>query len=69
MLHDCMVEIRTTEAFTDWFAGLRDKRDRDRIASRIDRMEVGNFGDFKSVGDRVSELRLPLLTLRRSQNR
>ena len=53
-----MVQIRQSETFADWFGGLRDKRDRARIAARIDRMEDGNFGDAKPVGDGVSELRL-----------
>jgi putative addiction module killer protein len=30
---------------------------RARIRSRIDKVETGNFGDFRSVGNGVSELR------------
>lgn len=37
--------------------GLCDIPARVRIAKRIDRISEGNFGDFKSVGDGVSELR------------
>jgi len=53
-----MVEIRQSEAFADWFANLADKRARARIAARIERMRDGNYGDAKSVGDGVHELRL-----------
>ena len=53
-----MIEIYQSQEFADWLADLADKRDRARIAARIDRMSDGNSGDAKSVGDGVSELRL-----------
>jgi len=31
---------------------------RTRVLARIDRIEFGNFGDWKSVGEGVSELRI-----------
>ena len=43
------------EPFTDWFNELRDIRTQVRIARRIDRMEAGNFGDFKSLKEGVFE--------------
>ena len=52
-----MIEVRRTAAFIDWLGALRDVRARARIAKRIDRIADGNFGDAKSVGDGVSELR------------
>ena len=52
-----MLEVRRTAAFMDWLAGLRDGQARARIAKRIDRIAVGNFGDTKSVGGGISELR------------
>lgn len=41
-----------------WLAGLRDVRGRAVIARRVARMAQGNLGDSRSVGDRVSELRI-----------
>jgi putative addiction module killer protein len=29
------------------------------ILRRVDRMRLGNFGDHKSVGENISELRIP----------
>lgn len=53
-----MIEVRQTAIFFTWVRKLRDPEARARIASRIDRLSLGNFGDTRSVGDEVSELRL-----------
>lgn len=53
-----MVEIRQTAAYRKWFDGLRDVAARSRIAIRIRRLSLGNFGDVKPVGGGVSELRV-----------
>jgi putative addiction module killer protein len=53
-----VIEVRQTSVFSEWLAGLRDLRGRSVIARRIARMAQGNFGDAKSVGDRVSELKI-----------
>jgi putative addiction module killer protein len=52
-----MFEVCRTAEFIDWLSGLRDVQARARIAKRIDRLVQGNFGDAKSVGNGVSELR------------
>jgi len=41
----------------DWLADL-DAYSRARIAVRIDRLSLGNFGDCKSLREGVSELRI-----------
>ncbi|MDR0458637.1 MAG: type II toxin-antitoxin system RelE/ParE family toxin [Burkholderiaceae bacterium] len=46
--------IRQTEAFAAWRAAMRDMV----AATAIRRMELGNFGDVKSVGEGVSEARV-----------
>ena len=53
-----MVEVRQTEAFARWFDSLRDRQARARILVRIRRLSLGNAGDVKSAGERVSELRI-----------
>ncbi len=53
-----MLEVRQTAIFANWFKGLRDRRAKARIQARIDRMEIGNFGDVAPVGEGVSELRI-----------
>ncbi len=46
------------EPFSEWFESLRDKTIRNRIDRRINRLENGNFGDCRPVGEGVFELRL-----------
>jgi putative addiction module killer protein len=47
-----------SEPFTEWLRGLRDGTTRNRIRQRIARLRLGNFGDTRSVGDGVLELRI-----------
>jgi len=53
-----VVEVRKTAAFAKWLNGLRDARAKARILVRLKRLSLGNFGDWKPVGDSVSELRI-----------
>ncbi|SDN76734.1 putative addiction module killer protein [Methylobacterium phyllostachyos] len=52
-----MFAVRRTAEFIAWLMALRDVQARTRITKRINRMAAGNFGNTKSVGDGVSELR------------
>ena len=47
-----------SDSFLRWLKGLRDKRAQVRIGIRLRRIQDGNFGDTKSVGGGVSELRI-----------
>jgi len=44
--------------FKAWVSSFTDKRIRARILQRLDRLQLGNFGDCKSVGAGVYELRM-----------
>lgn len=46
------------EPFTEWFSTIRDTRAQSRIRSRLVSLEHGNFGDYRSVGGGVFELRI-----------
>jgi len=50
--------VETTSEFDRWLDGLRDAKAQLKIAQRILRLEGGNRGDWKSVGDGVSEMRI-----------
>ena len=52
------MKIEQTEAFEQWFDGLKDRKAKIRITARLVAIqESGHFGDHKSVGPKVSELR------------
>ena len=53
-----MFSIRPLPAFTDWLDNLADAKVRGVVLARIRRLASGLFGDCKSVGDGVSELRI-----------
>ena len=53
-----MYEVQQTSIYSAWYRSLRDQQAKGRITSRLLRLTTGNFGDAKSVGDSVHELRL-----------
>ena len=53
-----MIDVRQTEHFADWLDNLRDGVAVKAIRRRIARVQIGLFGDTKSVGDGVFELRV-----------
>ncbi len=50
-------EIRTTNVFDKWLRGIKSTRHRARIIGRFDRIQSGNFGDYKNLGKNLFELR------------
>lgn len=50
--------VRLHPVFAGWLTDLKDKRARGLIAARLKRLEAGLFGDAKSVGDGIHELRI-----------
>jgi putative addiction module killer protein len=44
--------------FSEWLDSLKDRKARLKIKLRLDRVEQGNLGDFKAVGEGVFELRI-----------
>jgi putative addiction module killer protein len=46
------------DVFDHWMSGLADARTQAKIASRIDRLGAGNFGDSKPLGKGLWELRI-----------
>ena len=59
-----MIEVRHyvsragRDVFDDWLTHLADARTQAKIASRINRLAAGNFGDCKPLRQGVSELRI-----------
>lgn len=53
-----MFTIRQTQEFQDWLDALKDIKAQLRIAARLRLAEAGNLGDWKPVGNEVSEMRV-----------
>ncbi|MGL5117581.1 MAG: type II toxin-antitoxin system RelE/ParE family toxin [Beijerinckiaceae bacterium] len=53
-----MLIIQRTSEFDDWISELRDKVGQKQILSRLARLSLGHWGDAKSVGGEVTELRI-----------
>lgn len=50
--------IETTQYYDKWFKKLKDSLVRIKILARLSRVENGNFGDSKQLGEDLYELRL-----------
>ena len=55
-----MYKINQTKTFSSWLLKLKDIKGKVSILRRIDRLKNGNFGNFKSLGDKVYELKISL---------
>lgn len=53
-----MVGLRQTETFRKWRLRLKDTKARALIASRLDRLSQGHWGDAEPVGEGITELRI-----------
>ena len=53
-----MFIVKSTAEFDKWLDGLRDRMAQKRIAMRLMRVGAGLLGDWKTLGDGVSELRI-----------
>lgn len=53
-----MFEIIKSATFDAWLNGLRDVCARARINAHITRMQTGNLGDVKALGDGLHEARI-----------
>ena len=47
-----------TKYFAVWLGALRDSKARAKIVRRIERAELGNFGDHKNIGGPIWEMRI-----------
>lgn len=54
-----MYLIKQTNIFSKWLLKLKDTQGKVAVLRRVERMKLGNFGDHKSVGNNISELRIP----------
>ena len=52
------MQIRRTSVYDSWFKKLKDFVAKRKIAARIARLEDGDSGDSRSVGDGIFELRV-----------
>jgi len=52
-----MIEVIKSSQFSIWL-NKADSLVKVRVLARLSRIELGNFGDYCSVGDGISELRL-----------
>ena len=52
-----MFIIKRLPEFDEWFEGLRDRMTSIRLGVRLDKVQRGNLGDVKPVGDGVFEMR------------
>ena len=52
------VTVDGRSPFSEWLNGLSDIKARARVRIRLDRVSLGNFGDCRSLGGALHELRI-----------
>jgi putative addiction module killer protein len=56
------IEIYQTDngkrPFSQWLKDIKDQTTKAKVRLRLDRLEMGNFGQCKSVGEGVFELKI-----------
>jgi putative addiction module killer protein len=50
-----MYIVSETPEFNQWLRSIKDKTTRIRLLRRLDKVQTGNLGDIKPVGDSVYE--------------
>ncbi|AVH39936.1 addiction module antitoxin RelB [Pseudomonas monteilii] len=53
-----MYLVEQTESFAVWLSSLRDLKAKLAIGRRLERVAIGNLGDFKWLGGGLGELRI-----------
>ena len=53
-----MYMVKQTEIFSKWLLKLKDTKAKVAILRRIQRVQEGNFGDYKKISSEISELRI-----------
>ena len=53
-----MISNQKNGIFFRWYKRLKDVYAQKKIAFRITQAELGNFGDFKFIGDGIYEMRI-----------
>ena len=44
--------------FREWYYGLKDKKSQSKITERFNRIVLGNFGNYKALGNGLYELKI-----------
>lgn len=52
-----MFTVKFTTEFAAWLAGIKDGTTRLRLRRRLEKAQLGNLGDVKSIGSGVMEMR------------
>ena len=52
------IDVQCESPYAKWLDSLKDVKGKALIISRVDRMELGNFGNSKAVGRGVMELKI-----------
>jgi putative addiction module killer protein len=50
-------KLRSSAVFDKWLSKIKDRSVRNRLLARLNRVETGNFGDFKPIDQDLYEMR------------